>query len=146
MEADPQRPNALEFQSADGAMYTTSDPLTADALRHLSEISPQSRGFASLLTEARLSDKGAQTLSANLLQAFSCSAQLVELQTFAPVFSLEVSEYPLASPLARLQARRSSIVSNLRHEQIILDDLHTRLLPLLDGQHPRELTGRSPQS
>ena len=39
------------------------------------------------------------------------------------------------SAVARHQAGQSRVVSNLRHEQIELDDTTSVLAPLLDGQH-----------
>jgi methyltransferase-like protein len=48
-----------------------------------------------------------------------------------------LSERPCASPLVRVQAETSILVTNLRHEAVQLDDLNRRLLPLLDGTRDR---------
>jgi methyltransferase-like protein len=48
---------------------------------------------------------------------------------------LTVSERPLASPLARLQAQTQSQVANLRHQIAELNPLEQKVLPLLDGEH-----------
>lgn len=45
---------------------------------------------------------------------------------------------PVASSLARAQARRGNLISNFRHEQVMLDDTERHLIGLLDGEHDRE--------
>jgi methyltransferase-like protein len=49
-----------------------------------------------------------------------------------------VGEKPLASSLARAQARLGNTVSNFRHQQIMLNDTERHLIGLLDGKHDRE--------
>jgi len=52
----------------------------------------------------------------------------------APDFVVEVSERPLASPLARFQVERGLPVANLRHVEVeIEDEIGRELLKLLDG-------------
>jgi hypothetical protein len=82
----------------------------------------------------------------DLLQVFSCSSQLVEFQSYMPTFSFELSAYPVACPQARLAAVHSSIVCNVRHEQIILDETQRRLLPLLDGSRDRDALAQALES
>ncbi|MEO5900202.1 MAG: hypothetical protein ABIR68_08725 [Ilumatobacteraceae bacterium] len=67
----------------------------------------------------------------------NCSNQQAEFIAYDPGLASLPSERPLASPVVRLQAHRSSIVSNLRHEQIALTGLGRALVPLLDGRHTR---------
>jgi hypothetical protein len=50
---------------------------------------------------------------------------------------LEVSERPIASPVARFQLRRGARVTNLRHERIELEGLTLRLFTHLDGTNDR---------
>ena len=59
----------------------------------------------------------------------------MELHVHTPRMALRVSERPIASSVARLQARSSDKVTNLRHERVSLDQLDRYLLSHLDGSH-----------
>ena len=74
-------------------------------------------------------------LGTNLLRAYTYSGNLVELHAHAPRMMIRVSERPVASAVARLQARSWDRVTNLRHERVRLDDLDRYLLANLDGSH-----------
>jgi methyltransferase-like protein/2-polyprenyl-3-methyl-5-hydroxy-6-metoxy-1,4-benzoquinol methylase len=131
-----------QFQSGDGARFSTDHPLTQAAWEHLSAISPQVISFRDLIATAAAQigqappkAEDVQMLGVYILQGFSYSLQLILLQAHAPDFIITVSEKPLASALARLQAQSNPIVSNLRHERVELDGLSWAVLPLLDGQH-----------
>ncbi|MFL5821923.1 MAG: hypothetical protein ACJ764_00615 [Solirubrobacteraceae bacterium] len=51
---------------------------------------------------------------------------------------MEAPERPEVHPLARAQARVSSEVTSLRHDQVVLQDQHAlALLPLMDGTRDR---------
>jgi methyltransferase-like protein/SAM-dependent methyltransferase len=59
---------------------------------------------------------------------------LIDLQTQAPAFILEVRPCPRASSLARYQARQGEArVTNLRHRTAELEPVERVLLPYLDG-------------
>lgn len=136
--------SAVQFHSADGASFSTDHPLTAAALRHLCAIAPRALSFTALVQAAcdqlnidQPDDDDVYLLALNLLQAYVYSTQLVELLAYDPAFTIEISERPQASPLARLQVENVPLVSNLRHEQVELDGLTYAVLRLLDGQHDR---------
>jgi hypothetical protein len=61
----------------------------------------------------------------------------VELHACPPRFVSDVSERPVASPLAQLQAEAGGQVTNLRHETVPLSDLERQLVRLLDGTRDR---------
>ena len=143
---------AERFATPDGLELSTDDPLLKAALVHLAEVSPWPVPLGELLTGARIllgqpADAAApardvKVLGSRLLNCFL--AGLVELHVRPPSFRLEVSDRPVASPLARWQVTSAVAdrVTNLRHELIRLTDLARRLLPLLDGRHDRtELLG-----
>jgi len=66
------------------------------------------------------------------------AAGLLELYTHPPKLKRTVSQRPVASSLARAQARQGHSVTNLRHGNIDLEDEKTRrLLMLLDGTRDR---------
>lgn len=135
------------FHAGSGAILSTDHPATKEAMLYLAEIWPRAVALEPLLDAARArlgldgsrSDPGwasdAYVLSANMLQAYSYSDTLVELRTRRPKLFLQVSERPVASPVARLQAREISKVTNLCHDRVDLDELDRYLIQYLDGHH-----------
>jgi methyltransferase-like protein/predicted O-methyltransferase YrrM len=147
----PDLQNAVveKFESFDGATFSTDHPLAKAALFYLTEISPQSAPFKTLVAEARnlLDDdhrqvqdlaaraRDAQVLATSLLQAFTYSMNLVEFHTIAPAFVTTISERPVISPVARYLAQSTRQVPNLRHERVDLDVVSYHLIGFLDGNH-----------
>jgi SAM-dependent methyltransferase len=123
--------------------------LTRAALQHLYEVWPRVLPFGALLDAARTRlgaealpgqdaagpDRDAQDLAEDLLRCFH--SNLVELHTAVPPFALELSERPVASPLARLQAAAGTPVTNLRHEAGQLSAFGSHVLRHLDGRNDR---------
>ena len=156
-QPDLQGVSVEKFKGQDGATLSIDHPVSKAAMLHLAEIWPRSVTFDALLTAARDRLNGAgtgkererekeregegeaasddQVLAANLLKAYVYSENLVELHVYAPPFTLQVSERPVASPWARWQARDWNKVTNLRHERVDLDSLSRFLLARLDGAH-----------
>jgi len=131
----------VEFVGPRGGKVATDYQLAKAALAHLAEIYPGSLAFSSLLNAARklIGETGdvatadeVETLSDILLRIYGTG--LIELSTRAPDFVVEVSERPVASPLARFQVERGLAVANLRHVEVdIEDEIGRELLKLLDG-------------
>ena len=108
-----------------GWTYATSDPSLRAALTRIGDRWP-----------APIPVEG---LDASLLDAFSRG--MIEFQSVPPRFTTSTDGRPAASPLARLQSLSGTIVTNLRHEQVSLDELSRSWLPLLDGSRDaQELT------
>jgi methyltransferase-like protein/trans-aconitate methyltransferase len=138
-----------QFRSPDGATLSTDHPVSKASLLYLAEIWPRAVSFEDLLSAAysRLGkdaetdsislDQDTTVLGANLLRAYSYSIQLVELHVHIPPLVSEVSECPVASPVARVQAQDSTTVTNLWHNRVHLDPLQRHLLCHLDGIHNR---------
>jgi methyltransferase-like protein len=143
LEQDPHAIKVAEFRVSDGATLATDHPVTKEAMLYLAEVWPRPVPFGELLapSRSRLGTAGAgrardeQILAANLLTAYGYSGNLVELHAYAPQMALEVSERPVASPLARLQVKTSAQITNLRHERIVIGEFERCLLPYLDGNH-----------
>ena len=127
---------------------TTDHPLAKAVMLTLSEAWPRTLAFPDLLAAARLQlgraaetettdiNQDALVLGSMLLRAYG--AEFVELRLREPQFTTHVSERPVASPVARWQAARDDVVTNLRHASIKLDDpLDRQLLLLLDGTRDR---------
>ena len=129
-------------------MFSTDHPLVKAALVHLNKVRPKALSLETLLADTHFSlgfediatqkpkrlAEDMRILSANLLACFSRG--LVSLHVHQPRFSLEVSEYPVASPVARLLVQeRNTQITNLRHERVDLDEFDRYLIRHLDGKH-----------
>ena len=133
-----------KFRATDGAVLSIDHPVSKAAMLYLAEVWPQAVPFKTLLEKARarLGSEGvaeqridAQVLGANLVKAYSYSGNLMEFHIYMPALMLEVSERPIASPVANFQAQSNPVVTNLRHERVSLDEFDRFLLIHLDGSH-----------
>ncbi len=129
------------FQHPSGATVSICSPLQKAALLHLGQIWPRSITFDKLLACAQLQltagesreqvPADAASLGELVLECFA--SDLVELHSFDDSFISAVGPRPRAYPLARYQADRGKIVTNLRHETVQLGELDRHTLRLLDG-------------
>ncbi len=137
-----------EFRRPKEGAISTDFPLAKAAMVYLGEIFPRSAHFDVLLAKARsligetisaedsASVENAQTFAEVMLKTYA--AGVIELHLHEPQFVVEPSEYPQASPLARLQAQQGTIITSLLPNTIGLDDaLGRHLLVLLDGTRDR---------
>ncbi len=86
--------------------------------------------------QAARNEEDKRALAEVLLRAYA--GGIVEFHLHPPQFVTLPSERPIASPLARLQARHGSNIINLRHHNIKVEDsLGRGLLQLLDGTRDR---------
>lgn len=157
-QPESQAPNLSDvsvekFKAADGATFSTDHPLTKAALFHLAQLWPQGLHFDALLDIARSLTVGKTKpvrepdatppnpddraiLAANFLKAYGYSEQLLELYCYPPRFTTGIAERPVASPVARYQAKQGSRrVTNLRHGTVEIDQLEQYILIHLDGRH-----------
>jgi methyltransferase-like protein/SAM-dependent methyltransferase len=138
---------AAVFKRPDGVTVSTSHPFMAATLQLLGEAWPEALPFDSLwdqvqtltahmsLPESMKGSDGARVLAEGLLH---CSiSEFVHLHTHVPHFVREISDRPVASPLARLQAESTHYVSNLRHQVVDLSAIDREVIRLLDGRHDR---------
>jgi methyltransferase-like protein/cyclopropane fatty-acyl-phospholipid synthase-like methyltransferase len=132
---DPQPDSTEEFSLTEEIKLRTNHPILKSALRALYEIWPQSLTFEALITGVRTRLAPMEVDPRSLAQALlRCYAgQFVELHRFVPRFVTEVSDRPRGSPLARLQARTSGELTNLRHYIVNVNDLDRMVLSHLDG-------------
>jgi methyltransferase-like protein len=144
---DLQSAAVERFQSSDGTSLDTEHPASKAALLHLSRVWPRtvpcaellSSAYALLDTESGREDpaQDAYVLNSNLLRAYSYSSELVALHAYAPRVASGIAEYPVATPVARWQARAGVAVTNQYHEVVDLDPVSRLVLPLLDGSRDR---------
>ena len=126
---------------------TANHPVTKAALQHLGNVWPRALHFNELYSAAcqllirSARDANTAPDAGLLAQALvGCyAAAIIEFQPHEPRFCLSPGDRPMASPVARAQAQRSTYVSNLAHGNARLeDDLVRRLILLLDGTRDRE--------
>jgi methyltransferase-like protein len=138
-------PGAEEsFASGSGAELTTANPLARALLWYLIESQPQRIPFEKLVSEVeRRARQGLgfvptpdQDLVSELRDFvwLTYSAGLLYLHVYVPPFTTQVSARPVASPLARLEARDGDVITTLHHRSLRLgDSLQRGLVMLMDG-------------
>ena len=137
-----------EFRGPKESVIATSLPLAKAAMLHLGRIYPRSARFDDLLAQAYQimgaspsandteANEAAQTLAELIVKTYG--AGVVALHLHEPDFVLVPGERPLASPLARLQARQGAIVTSLLGITVKFEDFLARqLLVILDGTKDR---------
>jgi hypothetical protein len=120
-----------EFRGPRGSALATDCAAAKIALCRLSESWPQTFHFSEL-------PHGGDTarLANVVLRGYRMG--LLDLHTLPSPFPSAAGERPMASPLARLQARQGPVVTTLRHTLVDLDDAIDRcVLLLLDGTRNR---------
>jgi methyltransferase-like protein len=132
---DPQRPGRVTFHAPGGSRLTTEHEAVVAVLRRAGESWPAAVHVGEVLGDDPPAG-AVDTVCEALLRCYA--ANLVQLHVYPPQPHTAAGERPLASPLARLQAREQVDVANLRHATVPLDDeLDRRLLTLLDGTRDR---------
>ncbi|HTO88559.1 MAG TPA: class I SAM-dependent methyltransferase [Thermoanaerobaculia bacterium] len=140
----PMRPNVdvcsnepEQFLMWDETKFTTSRPLIKAVLVTLAEHVPHFLGFDSLwkLVRARLGGAEPNAVSGDLAQVLLVGyrAGILDLSRTPPAFASDVSQRPLVSALARIQAAEDEYVSTLLHGTMKPDDLERFVLGCLDG-------------
>ena len=119
-------------------------PLTKAALFYLNKIWTRSTTFDELVeaaarllkeesgSEVQITERDREVLTDSLFKIF-CSGSL-RLHLHEPKYTTEVSEKPLASPIAQWQSENSESISTLLCTSIVIEDkIAKQLLKLLDG-------------
>jgi methyltransferase-like protein/2-polyprenyl-3-methyl-5-hydroxy-6-metoxy-1,4-benzoquinol methylase len=138
---DGAEPGETVFRGPGKEALTTRDPVLRQALVTLRGHRPAWVPFTELTTGVAASlnapiSEVTRSLGLSFLRLY-LSSRLVELHVAAPSFVSAVSERPVASALARLQAGSGTEVTNLRHETVRLGDLERFVLRRLDGSTTR---------
>jgi methyltransferase-like protein/2-polyprenyl-3-methyl-5-hydroxy-6-metoxy-1,4-benzoquinol methylase len=144
---NPAAPGMEDFQR-DKTVIATGQPMLKSALEFLGRVWPRRVPFGELLNTAReravcpesssLSalDSDRRDLGEFLIRCYGIG--FVDLHSYPSTFVTEISERPLASPLARYQVRNGPVVSSLRHLPLKIEDaLGRSVLQLLDGSRDR---------
>ena len=138
---------AEEFRGGRGSGATTSHPFSKAVMQLLSETWPETMTFSDLLAAAsRLTSEDAAPAGLADILLATYSAGVVELHAEPARCVSRVSRFPVASPLARSQARRGRLMTTMRHTTIEVADENVRLLiGLLDGKHDSAALARELQ-
>jgi methyltransferase-like protein/SAM-dependent methyltransferase len=139
-----------QFNLSNGVGMGTTTPITKAAFVLMSLRWPRTAPFVELCSAARARldadgsapppdaaavDKDREILGSELLHC--AAAGIVELRASRARFSTTVPERPVAWPVARLQARTGTQLTNLRHETITVDEFNRQLVLRLDGSRDR---------
>ena len=134
---DPARPERVTFWAPGGSRLEIEDAVVVALLRRAAAAWPAAVEVESALTGAGASPQAFANLCAVLLRCYATTG-LLQLHVHPPAPAPAAGERPLASPLARIQARDGGEIATLRHATIPLDDeLLRALLVLLDGTRDR---------
>jgi methyltransferase-like protein/trans-aconitate methyltransferase len=137
---------ATQFSGRSEYRVTTDHPFYREALLLLADLWPLPAPFGDLLDRTRRSlgetrEDDAATLARLVAELYATGAAHLSLSP--PPFTVQVSEKPVAFPLARFQARNQTWVSNLRHGPVrIEDEVARRMLTLLDGTRDHDAIAR----
>lgn len=137
-----------EFRTPAGVGLSTVHPINKAAMIHLAEIWPRATSFSNLAAMARKKLNApavvdAQQLKVETDELARClllcyRSGMVELHVHTEEFQTEPSEQPEVHRLARHQAKKTNLVTNLRHQLVALDQVQRHMLPLMDGSKTRE--------
>lgn len=145
-DPEPGQDAAAKFAGRSDYRVTTDHPFYRAALLVLADLWPLPVPFGDLLDRARRSlgeahEDDAATLARLVTELHATGAAHLTLSP--PGFTLQVSEKPVAFPLARFQARDQDWVTNLRHGPVkIEDELARRVLTMLDGTRDQDSIAR----
>jgi hypothetical protein len=127
---------AEEFRGGKGAGVTAAHPLTKAVMLLLAEAWPQTLSMPDLLAGgSRLTGEAPDPDGLAHILLATYAAGVVELHTRPAHCVARVSQFPMASELARSQARRGRPVTTARHTAIEAREENIRfLIGLLDGK------------
>lgn len=127
----PERPGV--FRSPNGAAMTTSDPVVTQILTTLARHAGMPVAAQSAIGEIA---GDAQAVRAafrrTALQAFFAGA--LQISALPPAYVPAVSQRPQASAVARHEAKYRAVVTNGRHEAVLLTEEERALIQRLDGR------------
>jgi methyltransferase-like protein len=128
---------AEEFRGGHGCGVTTAHPFSKAVMQILCEAWPETRHFPDLLASAtQLTSEDANPAGLADILLATYAAGVIELHAAPAPCVAQVSRFPVASELARSQARRGRLMTTTRHTTIEVADEKVRLLlGLLDGTH-----------
>ena len=138
-KAVPLAPGEEVFVAEGGMSLKTSDPRLRTLLHVLYDVWPKSLDHAAathVLAEAVARSTGGEKPPQAVLDRMlhqAVLAQLVSTHLLDLPVATEIPSKPAGSPVARYQASRSDVVTNLFHQSVDVEPLDRFVLGLLDG-------------
>jgi methyltransferase-like protein len=128
---------AEEFRGGHGSGVTAAHPFAKAVMQLLCQAWPETLSFPGLLASAtQLTAEDATPAGLVDILLATYAAGVIELHAAPAQCVAKVSRFPVASQLARSQARRGRLIATMRHTVIDAQDEKVRLLiNLLDGEH-----------
>jgi methyltransferase-like protein/2-polyprenyl-3-methyl-5-hydroxy-6-metoxy-1,4-benzoquinol methylase len=130
-----------EFRGARNASLKTSHPVMKAAMVALRSVWPERlsleelRSAAAARTGAAADSIPSGLLSEGIATAFTM--RVLDLHVHRSLATSRPGEYPLTSPLARWQAGKGGVLTNLIHQSVKVEGDGLQLLSLLDGKRNR---------
>jgi len=124
------------FRTNAGASITMAHPVVRAALHALIDARPAALSLDELRAETRTRVASDVEVPVEMLAdaMLRCAmVRLLDLTTHAERCATRLSSRPVASPLARHEARTESLVTSFSHVQVRLSDFDRTLLTKLDG-------------
>jgi SAM-dependent methyltransferase len=131
----------MQFRTQEGSTLGVSHPVLKSAYLCLGRAWPRALSFDELLEQAGRQLDSANTtmpeddirILAEAMYVLACSGE-VSFQVSRPAMTTTITDRPLASLLARKQSESDTLVTNLLHQSVRLEDEQAcRILQLLDG-------------
>lgn len=120
------------YAGHEGRKLKTEHPFAASVLRVLAETWPRRVPFAEVEERVEPGAEQKATLEQFVFDLYRDG--FADLHVFMPTLATDVSARPAASPLARLQVRDDTLVTNLLHRSVPVEGaLERHVLALLDG-------------
>ncbi len=151
----PLKPSAKDYKPEEAlakfanlageTVLSVTSPLLKAVCLCLGETWPQNLSFDNLMRQVKqllkmmdieISAADIDEVKTMLLEFYL--KKIVELSVYPPNFTLNISEFPIASPIARLQSQTSKQVTNLRYEIFTFNFATCSILQYLDGEHNRD--------
>jgi len=135
--------DALQLLGPGGITITTNDPVAAKALDHLGAAFPETRSLQQLLEQLGIAQAANHRIAADRIINTLLRMVIAGLCTFSatPVNVGRASDpKPRAWRVALHDGKfNGQPITNLNHHPVRLDAIGTALLPLLDGNHDRDM-------
>jgi methyltransferase-like protein/SAM-dependent methyltransferase len=147
-DLDVRSHEPVTFHADNGAHITTPDPMMKAALVELRSVWPSAMQFETLLKtclarvfadsvlDSHRVAKETVVLGSDLVKCYVSG--FAELRVSPSRFESTVTEHPKAFRLARGQGESGSLVTNLDHDLVRLEDIDRRVLTLVDGTRSAE--------
>lgn len=139
---DAKQPGVEVFRTLEGVAATMSHPVVRAALHVLIDAAPAAVPFDSLLerTRARPEVSGVDVPAPLVADAMLRCAllRMLGLTMHSERCATRLSERPMASPLARFEARSEPMVTSMLHLEVKLSEFDRCVLKLLDGTRDRD--------